>query len=87
MVNKSRSLAGFRVLLWQVEDKHDWVKGLEPEDASWLAHLPWTISLPSHGLTVVHAGLVPEVMPPPSPIAGSLCVGAQWGGGGVLEYK
>lgn len=45
----------------EVEDKHDWVKGLEPEDASWLAHLPWTISLPSHGLTVVHAGLVPEI--------------------------
>ena len=46
-----------------MEEKHEWVKDLEADDAAWMANLPWTISLPSHGITVVHAGLVPEVAP------------------------
>lgn len=44
-----------------MDEKHEWVKDLKAEDAAWLAQLPWTISLPSHGITVVHGGLVPEV--------------------------
>ena len=41
--------------------KFSWLKELSPEDLSWLMELPYTITIPSAGITVVHAGLVPGV--------------------------
>ena len=38
-----------------------WVKQLPEASARWLHGLPWSLRVPSHGLTIVHAGLVPEV--------------------------
>lgn len=33
---------------------------MRPEEAAFLRDLPFTISVPSHRLLIVHAGLVPE---------------------------
>lgn len=41
--------------------KHQWVHKLSAADAYWLGQLPWSISIASYSLIVVHAGLVPEV--------------------------
>ena len=50
---------------WQaggkLKSKHKWVKDLKHRDAEWLFRLPWSLSLPSHSVAVVHAGVVPEV--------------------------
>ncbi|KAL3154850.1 hypothetical protein ABBQ38_011392 [Trebouxia sp. C0009 RCD-2024] len=37
-----------------------WVKAMRPEEAAFLRDLPFTISVPSHRLLIVHAGLVPQ---------------------------
>ena len=42
-----------------------WVKQLPESGARWLHALPWSLRIPSHGLTVVHAGLVPDVRAAP----------------------
>ena len=44
-----------------VPAKQKWVKEMPPGAAEWLHKLPFTIRLPSYGLVVVHAGLVPDV--------------------------
>ena len=49
-----------------VPAKQSWVKEMPPGAAEWLHKLPFTIRLPSYGLVVVHAGLVPDVSPLPS---------------------
>jgi predicted phosphodiesterase len=38
-----------------------WVKDLLPDDVTYLRELPYTISIPSVNIIVVHAGLVPGV--------------------------
>lgn len=38
-----------------------WVSDLTPEDAAYLDSLPFTISLPSLQVIVVHAGAIPEL--------------------------
>ena len=45
----------------EVKEKHQWVKKLPEADARWLYDLPWSISLPSHNIVIVHAGMVPKV--------------------------
>lgn len=45
----------------EVKEKHQWVKDLSEMDAQWLYNLPWSISLPSHNIVIVHAGMVPKV--------------------------
>ena len=47
----------------EVKEKRAWAGNLTAADAHWLAQLPWTISIPSHSLIIVHAGVVPEVLP------------------------
>ena len=37
-----------------------WVEAMRPEEAAFLRDLPFTISVPSHRLLIVHAGLVPR---------------------------
>ena len=37
-----------------------WVEAMRPEEAAFLTDLPFTISVPSHRLLIVHAGLVPH---------------------------
>ena len=44
-----------------VPSKQRWVKEMPSGAAEWLHKLPFTIRLPSYGLVVVHAGLVPDV--------------------------
>ncbi len=44
-----------------VPAKQSWVKEMPQGAAEWLHKLPFTIRLPSYGLVVVHAGLVPDV--------------------------
>ena len=41
--------------------KHEWVRDLKDPDVEFLSSLPWSLSVPSHGLIIVHAGIVPEV--------------------------
>eukprot|EP00240_Pyramimonas_obovata_P006165 CAMPEP_0118948224 /NCGR_PEP_ID=MMETSP1169-20130426/47427_1 /TAXON_ID=36882 /ORGANISM="Pyramimonas obovata, Strain CCMP722" /LENGTH=317 /DNA_ID=CAMNT_0006894601 /DNA_START=373 /DNA_END=1326 /DNA_ORIENTATION=+ len=45
----------------KLSEKWQWVTGLAEEDLSYLRALPFTIALPEHNVTVVHAGLVPGV--------------------------
>ena len=45
----------------EVKEKHEWVRNMSAADAHWLGQLPWSISIPSYSLLVVHAGVVPEV--------------------------
>ena len=40
-------------------EKHEWMKQLTREELMWLFELPYAIHVPSHRLSVVHAGLVP----------------------------
>ena len=40
-----------------------WVQSLPDADAKWMYELPWSVSIPSMGLIVVHGGLVPGVRP------------------------
>ena len=48
----------------KVKGKHKWAHKLSAGDAEWLALLPWSLSIPSYNLLVVHAGVVPEVCIP-----------------------
>ena len=50
-----------------VPAKQSWVKEMPPGAAEWLHKLPFSIRLPSYGLVVVHAGLVPDVRAPARP--------------------
>ena len=38
-----------------------WVKDLPAAAAQWLHALPFSLRIPSYGVTVVHAGIVPDV--------------------------
>ncbi len=44
-----------------------WLKQLPHASARWLHGLPWSLRVPSHGLILVHAGLVPDVRTLPLP--------------------
>lgn len=46
---------------YKLKDKNKWIKDLTHEDADFLNNLPYTISLPSLNIVVVHAGLIPGV--------------------------
>ena len=52
---------------WQqggkLKEKHKWVKDLKHRDAQWLYLRPWSLSLPTHNVAIVHAGVVPDVRP------------------------
>ncbi len=41
--------------------KYRWMNHLTSEELEWLSELPYTISIPSRNIVIVHAGLVPEV--------------------------
>jgi len=43
------------------EQKYSWVKAFQPADIDFLISQPYTISIPSHNIIVVHAGIVPGV--------------------------
>ena len=51
----------------EVIQKHEWVKQLPKEDSWWMASLPWSITLHSLNIVIVHAGLVPKVSHPVIP--------------------
>ncbi|EKX46004.1 hypothetical protein GUITHDRAFT_56118, partial [Guillardia theta CCMP2712] len=44
-----------------VEEKYEWTDGLCVEDVEFIRSLPFTISIPSYNVIVVHAGLVPDL--------------------------
>lgn len=58
-----KALAAYEAFLADkpVPKKQQWVKEMPLGAAKWLHELPFTIRLPSYGLIVVHAGLVPDV--------------------------
>lgn len=41
--------------------KWPWVTGMSQEDVELLRSLPFSLQIPSHGVVIVHAGLVPGV--------------------------
>jgi len=43
-----------------VPSSEQWVEALKPDEAAFLAELPFTYAIPSHGLLIVHAGMVPN---------------------------
>ena len=48
---------------------------LTPEDQAYLRNLPFTLSMPSHGVCVVHAGFLPGVPIQQQPLEGMIEVG------------
>lgn len=44
-----------------VQDKWQWLRHVSSEDIAFMNNLPFSISIPSHGCIVVHAGLVPGI--------------------------
>ncbi|KAK9833235.1 hypothetical protein WJX74_011121 [Apatococcus lobatus] len=38
-----------------------WLEALDEDNARWLGQLPFSISIPSHNVVVVHAGMIPGV--------------------------
>ena len=44
-----------------MQDKWRWLERLSQRDVQYLADTPFSLSIPSHGVIVVHAGLVPGV--------------------------
>ena len=48
--------------VWLAAQKqYDWFLEATPADIEYLADLPFSLSVPSHGVLVVHAGLVPGI--------------------------
>ena len=43
----------------ELDDRYEWTDALGGADASYMASLPYTISIPKYGVCVVHAGIVP----------------------------
>ncbi len=43
------------------QKQYDWFLNATPADIQYLADLPFSLSVPSHGVLVVHAGLVPGI--------------------------
>jgi len=58
-----KALAAYEALArgHRVPSKRDWVRDMPPAAAQWLRGLPFSIRVPSYGLTIVHAGIVPDV--------------------------
>ena len=46
---------------YQLPDKYRWILSLDPSDVRFLESLPYSISIPSLGAIIVHAGLVPGI--------------------------
>ena len=44
-----------------LSDDYQWLKSFSNDDLVWVSELPYTISIPSKNIIVVHAGLVPGV--------------------------
>ncbi len=49
------------LVLPAAQKQYGWFLEAAPEDIAYLADLPFSLALPSHGVLVVHAGLVPGV--------------------------
>lgn len=47
--------------LYQLPPKYSWVPNLSDDDIGYLRELPYTISIPSLSVIIVHAGLVPGI--------------------------
>lgn len=45
----------------ELRKEYSWLNDLSKEDLDWMFDLPYTISIPSRNMIVVHAGLVPGV--------------------------
>jgi len=43
------------------DEEYSWVRAFQPADIEFLTSQPYTISIPSHNIIVVHAGIVPGV--------------------------
>ena len=43
--------------------KREWVRDLPDAAADWLRALPFSLRIPAYGITIVHAGIVPDVRP------------------------
>ncbi|XP_071946279.1 bis(5'-nucleosyl)-tetraphosphatase PrpE [asymmetrical]-like [Antedon mediterranea] len=44
---------------YEIPARYEWIKELSEENISYLQELPYTITIPSHNVIVVHAGLLP----------------------------
>lgn len=44
-----------------MKERFSWLKKLSAEDIEWAMELPFSLSLPSRGVLIVHAGMVPGV--------------------------
>jgi len=44
---------------YELKNKYDWIRGLTEDEIHYIQNLPYSISFPSLGAIVVHAGLVP----------------------------
>jgi len=53
--------AALTLILPAAQKQYGWFLEAAPEDIAYLADLPFSLALPSHGVLVVHAGLVPGV--------------------------
>jgi len=51
--------------------KRAWVEQMPQADAEWLRQLPFSIRVPSYGIVIVHAGIVPDVKSLPVPASTS----------------
>lgn len=46
-------------MAYAMQEKFRWVEQLSESDLAYLNSMPFSISIPSHGCIVVHAGLLP----------------------------
>lgn len=62
-----RRLKCFLILLFflqrgkRVPAKRAWVRDMPEAAAAWLHTLPFSLRIPAYGITIVHAGIVPDV--------------------------
>lgn len=60
----------------RLQEKWRWLEGVSPEDVAYMQRMPFSLSIPSHGCIVAHAGLVPGVPLQEQELADLILVGS-----------